>query len=382
VLPSLLEPSDTLARIGGVRNLVAFLMIAGLLLKWPPAPSTAPSLDVIRPESPPGATPAWLGRAGLVALALVLAVVVPAASSDASLLAWSRGISVFLVCASIVIVSGWVGQVSLAQVAFAGLGAFVVSDLTVRLGLPHVLAIPLAAVSVLPLAAVVGLPSLRSRDRLHLVVASLAFMMMASSLLWGPEATWFKGDGLRVGRPSWMEVFSGRPAASYYLLVLGLAAAVVWFATNLRSSRIGRALVAAAESDSAARSLGIDPARSRLTAFAFSAVVAALGGIVYAYLGGVLDPGRFAAFLSVQYLLYAVVGGAGSLLGTAVVVFAFEVAPNLSGGITGAGLPGADPGTGALLLLGALALLVARFAPGGLAGIVRRLVPSAVTSGR
>ena len=383
VVPSLLEPSDTLARIGGVRNLVAFVMIAVLLLKRPPAPSAEPSLDVRGSWALP-ATPAWLGRACLVTLTLVLAVVVPAAAGDASLLAWSRGISIFLVCASIVVVSGWGGQVSLAQVAFAGFGAYVVSDLTVRLGLPHVLAIPLAAVSVLPLAAVVGIPSLRSRDRLHLAVASLAFMMMASSLLWGPQADWFKGDGLRVDRPSWMEVFSGRPAASYYLLVLGLAAGVVWFATNLRSSRVGRALAAAAESDSAARSLGIDPARCRLTAFAFSSVVAALGGIVYAYLGGVLDPGHFAAFLSVQYLLYAVVGGAGSLLGTAFVVFAFEVAPNL--GVAGARLTGADPGTDALLLLGALALVVARFVPEGVAGLVRRAVsvPSiqGVTGGR
>jgi branched-chain amino acid transport system permease protein len=382
VVPSLLEPSDALARIGGVRNLVAFLMIAGLLVKRPPAPSAAAPGAPRWVFSPAGSLPAWSSRATLMTVGLVLAVVVPAASSDAALVAWSRGISVFLVCTSIVVVSGWAGQVSLAQVAFAGVGAYVVSDLTVRLGLPHVLAIPLAVLSVLPLAAVVGLPSLRSRDRLHLAVASLAFMMMASSTLWGPQADWFTGDDLRAIRQSWMEVLSGRPAASYYLLVLGLAVAVVWFATNLRASRVGRALAAVRESDEAARSLGIDPARYRLTAFAFSAVVAAVGGVVYAYLGGVLDPGRFAAFLSVQYLLYAVVGGAGSVLGTAVVVFAFEVAPNLPEGITTAGLAGADPGTGALLLLGAVALVVARFLPEGLAGLARRGAPQGVTSGR
>jgi branched-chain amino acid transport system permease protein len=267
--------------------------------------------------------------------------------------------------------------VSLAQVAFAGLGAYVVGDLTVRLGLPHILAIPLAALSVLPLAVVVGVPALRSWDRLHLAVASLAFMMVASSLLWGPQADWFRGDRLRLTRPSWMEILSGRPATSYYLMVLGLAAAVAWFALNLRSSRVGRAMAAVAESDPAARSLGIDPARSRLTVFVFSAVVAALGGIVYAYSGGVLDPGRFAAFFSVQYLLYAVVGGTGSLLGTAVIVFAFEVAPNLSGGVTRTG-----PGTGALIVLGILALVVVRFAPDGLAGLVRRAASPGVSDGR
>jgi branched-subunit amino acid ABC-type transport system permease component len=378
VVPSLLEPSDTIARIGGVRNLVAFLMIAGLLLKRPPAPSASPTTAGRWGSGTFSVTaPAWLGRTALVAVVLALAVVVPAASSNGSLLAWSRGISVFLVCASIVVVSGWAGQVSLAQVAFAGLGAYVVGDLTVRLGLPHVLAIPMAALSVLPFAVVVGLPALRSWDRLHLAVASLAFMMVASSLLWGPQADWFRGDRLRLSRPSWMEVLSGRPAASYYLMVLGLAAAVVWFALNLRSSRVGRAMAAVAQSDPAARSLGIDPARSRLSVFAFSAVVAALGGIVYAYSGGVLDPGRFAAFFSIQYLLYAVVGGTGSLLGTAVIVFAFEVAPNLSGGVTRTG-----PGTDALIVLGVLALVAVRFVPDGLAGLVRRAASPGVGDGR
>ena len=126
-----------------------------------------------------------------------------------------------------------------------------------------------------------------------------------------------------------MEALSGRPAASYYLVALAAAAAVVWFATNLRRSRVGRALAAGRDSDAAARSLGIDPAHYRLVALSFSAVVAALGGIVAAYGEQPLDPTRFAIFLSVQYFLYTVVGGARSLAGAAVVVFAFEVAPAL-----------------------------------------------------
>ena len=109
-----------------------------------------------------------------------------------------------------------------------------------------------------------------------------------------------------------------------------MAAGVVWFATNLRRSRVGRALAAGRDSDAAARSLGIDPGHYRLVALAFSAVVAALGGIVAAYGDQPLDPTRFAIFLSVQYFLYTVVGGAGSLAGAAVVVFAFEVAPALA----------------------------------------------------
>jgi branched-chain amino acid transport system permease protein len=162
-----------------------------------------------------------------------------------------------------------------------------------------------------------------------------------------------------------MVALAGRPAVSLYLLALALAGGVAWFATNLRRSRVGRAFAAVRDADEGAASLGIDPLRYRLIALTFSAVVAGLGGVVHAYLVGSIDPTRFAAFLSLQYLLYAVVGGAGSLLGTAAVVFAFEVVPALDGG---------GPGPGAVAVLGLLA--VAAVPLGGLSGLARRLTGS------
>src|SRR5205823_13471358 len=104
----------------------------------------------------------------------------------------------------------------------------------------------------------------------------------------------------------------------------------------------------------------------RLVALGFSAVVAALGGVVAAYGEHPLDPTRFAVFLSVQYFLYTVVGGARSLAGTAVVVFAFEVAPALHRGVP-------PTGPASVLMLGALAALTVAFVPGGLAGLVARV---------
>ena len=163
-----------------------------------------------------------------------------------------------------------------------------------------------------------------------------------------------------------MESLSGRPAVSYYLVALLLAAAVIWFATNLRRSRVGRALAAARDSDAAARGLGIDPAHYRLVALSFSAVVAALGGILLAYGEHPLDPTRFAVFLSVQYFLYTVVGGARSLAGTALVVFAFEIAPAVRQGTP-------PTGPASVLVLGALAVVTVAFVPGGLAGLAQRV---------
>jgi branched-chain amino acid transport system permease protein len=377
VVPALFEPTDTAVRIGGVGNLVAFLLIAGLLLKRPavltrradvrPPGAAARKLDGPGWPVPPLAArplPAWARRAGLLALGLVLAVVVPLVSSDAALDAWAHGLSVFLVCASIVIVSGWSGEIPLGQVAFAGLGAYMAGNLATRFGLPHVAAVPLAAISALPFALVLGVPAFRGRGRLPFAVLSITSVVVASSLLWGPRAGWFTG-GSTVQRPAWMEVLWGRPAASFYLLALALVAGVVWFGLNVAHSRVGRAFAAVRDCEAGARSLGIDPGHYRMVALGFSAVVAALGGVVHAYLAGPIDPGRFAAFLSIQYLLYTVVGGAGSLAGAAVVVFAFEVLPAIGG--TGSG-------PGSVVLLGLLAVAVVRFAPGGLAGLAQRVM--------
>jgi ABC-type branched-subunit amino acid transport system permease subunit len=370
------------SRVGGVGNLVAFILLALVIFRKPgligrPAldeafssaaadgsPSAARRRAALvacaRPRSP------WITRAGLAVSALVLAVGVPALSGDTALEAWARGIAVFLICASIVIVSGWTGDIPLGQVAFAGIGAYLVGDLTGRVGLPHFAAIPLAALAALPYAVAMGIPAFRSRGRLAFAALSLLGMVVAATLLWGPGARWFTGRLTILRRPDWMESLSGRPTVSYYLVTLIVTAGVVWFAANVRRSRVGRALAAGRDDDAATRGIGIDPAHYRLVALSFSAVVAALGGILLAYGEQPLDPTRFAVFLSVQYFLYTVVGGARSLAGVAAVVFAFEVAPALDRG---------TPPTGptSLLVLGALALVTVAFVPGGLAGLVQRL---------
>jgi ABC-type branched-subunit amino acid transport system permease subunit len=390
VVPTVFQPRDL--AVGGIGNLVAFVVLAVILFRRPgragrpvldehfasAAADNAPAAARRRAAlaaAAGAALPTLVRRGVLAGLAVVLAVAVPVLSSDVALDAWTRGIAVFLICASIVIMGGWTGDLPLGHVAFAGIGAYVVGDLTGRMGLPHIAAIPLAALAALPYALVLGIPAFRSRGRLAFVALSLLGMVVAATLLWGPGARWFTGRVSITHRPDWMDAFTGRPAVSYYLLTLSVAAAVVWFASNLRRSRVGRALAAGRDSDAATRSLGIDPAHYRLVALAFSSVIAALGGILLAYGEHPLDPTRFAVFLSVQYFLYTVVGGARSLAGAAAVVFAFEIAPAL-----GRGTPPTGPAS--VLILGALAAVTVAFVPGGLAGLVQRvtgrLIPAPV----
>src|SRR5581483_5514615 len=382
VVPTIIEANPRAnGGVGGIGNIVAFLLVAGVLLRrsgFLGRPALDESFASAAGEAAPAAArrrealvagarplPAWIRRAGLSAVAVVLGVGVPLLSGNAALDAWARGISIFLVCASIVILSGWTGDLALGQVAFAGIGAYLVADLSVRVGLPHLLAVPVAALAALPFAVVVGVPAFRSRGRLAFATVSLLWMVVAAALFWGPRSSWFTGHAIVLNRPEWMNVVSARPAVSYYFAALLTAAVVVWFATNLRRSRVGRALAAGRDVDAGARSLGVDPAHYRLVALTFSAVVAALGGIVGAYGGHPLDPAHFGVFVSVQYFLYTVIGGSGSLAGAAAVVFAFEVLPALQGGASAAG-------PGSVMIAGALAALTVAFVPGGLAGLVRR----------
>ncbi|MGH9001203.1 MAG: ABC transporter permease subunit [Acidimicrobiia bacterium] len=397
VVPTLLSPSDNMA-IGGVPNVVALLMIMVLLIRRPsvagPEPSgEGPGVAAGASASPPIPRPGpatilapWARLVGLVAVGLVLAVAVPALSSAEALAAWTQGLSIFLVCASMVMALGWAGDVALGQVAFAGIGAFMAANFAARIDLPHILSLPLAAATAVVVAVAVNIPALRAERkaaggpdlprpaglganlrpglRLPTVVVSVGVMVAASSLLWAPNSRWFTGGEARLRRPDWMDLFGG-PGVSYYLICLAVTAAVVWFAANLRSSRVGRALAAAKESPAAAKALGIDPLRCRLAILVFSAFVAAVGGIVHAYQGGAVEPARFASFLAIQYLLYVVVGGTASLAGVAGVVFAFEVAPALGGA-------DAISGSAKVAILGLLAVAVLRFAPGGLSGLARR----------
>ena len=191
LVPTLIEAKRAGASsgVGGIGNLIAFLVVAAVLLRRPGVVGR-PALDeaFASPAAArrraallagPRPVPVWARRAFAAAVALALAVGVPALSTDIALEAWARGISVFLVCASIVVLSGWTGEVPLGQVAFAGFGAYLVGDLSVRAGLPHLAAVPLAVLAVLPLAVVLGVPAFRSGGRLGFAALSLLWMVVA-----------------------------------------------------------------------------------------------------------------------------------------------------------------------------------------------------------
>ncbi|MFC0313247.1 ATP-binding cassette domain-containing protein [Gordonia phosphorivorans] len=192
-----------------------------------------------------------------------------------------------IIALSQVVVTGYAGQVSLAQLSLAGAAAYSLSRFTTNLGLPFPLAALLAALAAAAIGVVVGLPALRVRG-LPLMVATLALAVFL-------EAFWFRNpsfngglQGAPIKEPSFfgLDLGIGRgegyPRIAFGLLCLVVlvlcALAVVW----LRRSRLGASMLAVRANERSAAASGINVGATKLLAFAIASFLAGLGGVLLA----------------------------------------------------------------------------------------------------
>jgi ABC-type branched-subunit amino acid transport system permease subunit len=265
-----------------------------------------------------------------------------------------------LAALSVVILTGYVGQVSLAQAAFMGFGAFITGKLVVQYGLSFWLAVPIAALATAAVGVVVGLPSLRARG-LHLAIVTLAtgvafdrFVFQRAELI-GRTGSWTFERPHLFG----MSLSSDRV---WFFVCVAFLLAFMWGAVNLRRSKTGKLLSAIQQSELAAGSLGWPVARLKLLGFAVSAFIAGWAGALVAgtFEGASALPFDFRQ--SITLVAVTVIAGVRSI-GAVVVAGALRyVLPRLLGG--GAAI---DVLTGGLLIFQFLV------APGGFASEFARL---------
>lgn len=208
---------------------------------------------------------------------------------------------------SLLILTGWSGQVSLGQLAFAAVGGWVAAST----GWPLLLALPAGAVAGGLVAVVVGLPALRLRG-LYLAVSTLAFGLATSAVLLDPR---YLGGRLKpIEDQSLLGLDLGEARPAYYVATgaLVLAALAV---RGLRRSRTGRVLIAARDNEPAAQAMGIDLVRARLVAFAASGVLAAGAGVLFAAQQGGVQAESFGPERGIVLFTFTVIGGLGSLAG-------------------------------------------------------------------
>jgi ABC-type branched-subunit amino acid transport system ATPase component/branched-subunit amino acid ABC-type transport system permease component len=221
---------------------------------------------------------------------------------------------------SLVVVTGYAGQLSLAQFALAGVGALVASRMADAWNVPFPLAL-LAGVAVTILAgAIVALPAVRIRGvSLAVVTMSLA-VVLTSVLLTNPSYTGGALQGTIVAPPK-LAGYSIDPVthalryANFGVTLLFLVSLMI---ANLRRGRAGRRMIAVRDNERAAASLGIGVASVKLYAFSLAGGLAAIGGILLAFQNQnvVFDP--YDVFNSINAILYSVIGGIGFIGGTVI----------------------------------------------------------------
>ncbi len=218
-----------------------------------------------------------------------------------------------LVVASIVVVTGWAGQVSLAQVAFMAVGAVAGAKATNEWHWDLSVALVFAGLVGVVTAVIIGLPALRVKG-LFLAVTTLGFGLATSNWLLSPRFFDFVPD-YRVERlPLFGKVDLNSPTRIYYVC-LAVCVLVLLGLRGVRHSRTGRVLLALRENERATQAYGISAVRAKLTAFAISGFVAAVAGALYVHHQQSYDFESFSPGLSIVMFTAAVIGGLGSLTG-------------------------------------------------------------------
>lgn len=252
-------------------------------------------------------------RVGIAATLTVVALALPhVLAVDQSLKA--SAVFVYAILAmSIVVLTGWAGQVSLGQVAFFAIGAALAGKLTHTWHVDLVLGVVIAGLAGALAAVLVGLPALRYRG-LYLAVTTFAFALATTAYFldrgyfeWVPNQ--------RIQRePLLGRIDISSPTRIYYVMLAGLLLVLVGL-RGIRHSRTGRVLIALRDNERGAQAFSVDVVRAKLTAFAISGFVAAVAGALFVHHQQAFGSGPYQPSENLAVFAMAVVGGITSLPG-------------------------------------------------------------------
>jgi branched-chain amino acid transport system permease protein len=276
---------------------------------------------------------------------------------------------------SLMLLTGYAGQISLGHAGLIAAGAFTVGILFRETNAPFWITLPAAALVGALLGIIFGLPSLRLRG-LYLAVSTLALHFVVIYLGGEYESRRGFSTGIVIDPPSvaGVSISDGRV---WYFILLAAAAATLLMCLNLMRARTGRAWRAIRAHETVAEALGIGIAGYKVLAFVISSAITAVAGALFAYYRGFVSVEAFSLFLTIQYLAMVIVGGMGSLLGALlgaafVTVFPYVIEAGLLA------LPGAQRYADLLFAVnyaafGLVMILFLIFEPLGLVGIWHRI---------
>jgi branched-chain amino acid transport system permease protein len=254
----------------------------------------------------PVAVAVWSAAAALVAYVFVTGGYLVTVLQFAFIYAiFVTGLNIFM---------GYAGQVSFGQNAFAAISGYTSAVLTTAYNWPVLPAAAVGIAGALLCALIIGYPTLRLRGH-YLAMATLAIGLIVYEVAvqWQSVTQGYMGISgippLGIGR---FEIGSDRAVLAFLAVVTALGVAA---AAGIRRSRLGRALVAVAGSEDAARALGIDATRYKLGAFVISAGYAAVAGSLFVHAVGFVSPEVYGLHMVVLAFTMLYVGGIGTIAG-------------------------------------------------------------------
>jgi branched-chain amino acid transport system permease protein len=283
------------------------------------------------------ATYRWIARAAPLAV-LAAGAAVPFCVGSYATFQAATALSYMPALLGLTVITGLAGQIALGNGAFFALGAYTTAALVKHYGCDAIVTLPAAAIAPFVAGFVLGIPSLRLRGH-FLAVLTLSVAVAAPQLLKHFEAVTNGVSGLSIvaaDPPAWL----GLDATQRNYFIALVVAAIAFTATRgVRSGHIGRALRALRDNEIIATSFGVEVARLKILALAYSAALAGLGGGVFAIVVGFIAPENFTIEFAALLIICLVLGGKssewGALIGGLLVVgvplYAAKVAPTISG---------------------------------------------------
>jgi branched-chain amino acid transport system permease protein len=230
------------------------------------------------------------------------------------------GVLLAILGVSLVILTGWAGQISLGQWAFAGFGCAITLTM-VRAGWNPLIALLCGGLVGAGVSMVIGIPALRIRG-LFLAVATFSFALTANQYFLNQQEFGYVPVG-RVVRPLLLGKFDLRSEYTFYFFSLAVLGLVLISVRSLRTSRFGRVLIAIRENERGAQAFGVNLMRAKLTAFALSGFIAALAGGMFGIHQQYMLGTQLAPANSLRLFSMVVVGGLGSTAGVLVAAAIF-----------------------------------------------------------
>jgi branched-chain amino acid transport system permease protein len=320
-------PKTSGTPLPGMERMLPFVVIVLVLhLRGKSLPTRGAISSGRLPFSP--TPPRWMIMYGGPALAVFTAVLGLFVLTPNFRLALSNTLIGIIICLSVVVITGYVGQISLSQMAFAGISAFIVSKLTSEHNVPFPIPMLIGASVAMLVGLIVAIPALRVRG-VNLAIVTLAFAVAVDKFIFGNKSVNGGFSGAKVLAPNTIveprdvqfkiagfiagEGKQPNPMTAVFCLVVVVI--LCYAVANLRRSATGRRMLATRSNERAAAAAGVNVSGVKVLAFAISSFIAGIGGAVIAYRSGSVTVDKFTYVQSLTFLAFAYLGGISSVYG-------------------------------------------------------------------